>query len=453
METTTQLGTWRFLLPEVIELLQEDPREIPEALIDLHPADVGEIINNLPVELIPRFLSVFPIDEAADFFEYTSEPVRLEVIPNMDLATAAALLDAMEPDEQADIVSKLPEELQQALLQRLTPANQQEALQILQYPENTAGRIMTTEYISVSPKASVGEALEAVKKGLPTRENYHHVYVVEGNVLKGVMSIRELLLADENLATETVMNPQVISVFPEVDQEQAARTLSRYDLISVPVVTQDGKLLGVVTVDDIIDVLYEETTEDVQRMGAIEPFEYPYFQTPFWTIIKKRAGWLVLLFVAEFLTGTALRHYDSALQHALNLVFFIPLVISSGGNSGSQSSTIITRALAVGDITFTSIFSVLWRESLSGIVLGLILGTIGFFRAMMWHSEINVCMVIGFTLIGVVLYGTVVGAVLPMFLKRIGFDPAVSSAPFIASLVDVCGIIIYFNVAKTVLGL
>src|SRR5262245_53629440 len=197
----------------------------------------------------------------------------------MNLATAAALLDAMEPDEQADIVSKLPEDLRQALLQRLTPANQQEALQILQYPENTAGRIMTTEYISVSPKSTVKEALDAVKRGLPTRESYHHVYVVEGNVLKGVMSIRELLLADENLPTELAMNPQVISVFPEVDQEQAARTLSRYDLISVPVVTQDGKMLGVVTVDDIIDVLYEETTEDVQRLGAVEPFEYPYFQT------------------------------------------------------------------------------------------------------------------------------------------------------------------------------
>src|SRR5918996_1497906 len=211
METMTELGTWRFLLPEVIELLQDDPQEIPEALSDLHPADVGEIINHLPEELIPRFLSVFPIEQAADFFEYTSEPIRLEVIPLMDLATAAKLLDAMEPDEQADIDSKLPEDLQQSLLQRLTPANQQEALQILQYPENTAGRIMTTEYISVSPKSTVREALEAVKKGLPTRESYHHVYVLEGSFLKGVMSIRDLLLADENLPTFEIMNPQVIT--------------------------------------------------------------------------------------------------------------------------------------------------------------------------------------------------------------------------------------------------
>ena len=453
METMTELGTWRFLLPEVIELLQEDPREIPEALSDLHPADVGEIINHLPVELIPRFLSVFAIDEAADFFEYTSEPVRLAVMPLMDLATAGALLDAMEPDEQADIVSKLPEELQQSLLQRLTPANREEARQILQYPENTAGRIMTTEYISVAPKNTVREALDAVKRGLPTRESYHHVYVVEGPYLKGVLSIRELLLADENVFTVDVMNPQVITVLPEADQEQAARLLSRYDLLSVPVATEDGRMLGVVTVDDIIDVLVEEQTEDVQKLGAVEPFEYPYFQTSFWTIIRKRAVWLVLLFIAEFLTGYALRHYDDALKHAISLVFFIPLIISSGGNSGSQSSTIITRSLAMGDIQFSHFFSVVGREGLSGIVMGVILGTIGFARAYLWNTGMAISLIVGFTLLGVVVVGTVVGAILPLLLKRAGFDPAVSSAPAIASLVDVCGILIYFNIARFFLGL
>jgi magnesium transporter len=405
MEAATEMDTWRFLLPEVIELLQEDPREIPEALSDLHPADVGEIMNHLPVELIPRFLSVFPINRAADFFEYTSEPIRVQVIPLMDLATAGALLDAMEPDEQADIVAQLPEELQQSLLQRLTPDNKQEALQILQYPENTAGRIMTTEYIQVSPKTTVREALDAVKKGLPTRENYYHVYVVEGQYLRGVMSIRELLLAEEKALTSDVMSSQVITVLPEADQEQAARLLSRYDLISVPVATEDGRMLGIVTVDDIIDVLVEEQTEDVQKLGGVEPFEYPYFQTSFWTIIRKRAVWLVLLFIAEFLTGYALRHYEESLQAAIALVFFIPLIISSGGNSGSQSSTIITRALATGDIQFSHFFSVTWRESLSGIVMGLILGSIGFFRAYFWDTGFSVAVIVGLTLIGVVIVG------------------------------------------------
>jgi magnesium transporter len=210
-------------------------------------------------------------------------------------------------------------------------------------------------------------------------------------------------------------------------------------------------MIGVVTVDDVIDVLTEEQTEDAQRMGAVEPFEYPYFQTKFWTIIRKRATWLVLLFVEEFFTGTALRHYNSALEKALSLVFFVPLIISSGGNSGSQSSTIVTRGLATGDIQMNRFGSVTFRELLTGIVLGLILGVIGFFRAMMWHSGVVISMVVGLSLIGVVLLGTVVGAILPMILKRIGVDPAVSSAPFIASLVDVCGIILYFNVAKSLL--
>lgn len=449
METeTAKIDTWRFLLPELIELLQEDPQQIPEALSDFHPADVGEIIKDLPIELVPRFLRVFPVEKAADFLEYTPEPVRLKVIPMIDAATAGTLLDHMEPDEQADLVAQLPEEMQQNLLKRLTPANQEEARQILQYPEHTAGRIMTTEYIAVGSRTLVRDAVNAVKIGLPTRETYHNVYVIDANILKGVLSIRELLLARESDPVGSVMKRQVISVQPELDQEQVARLISKYDLVSMPVVDTGGKMLGVVTVDDIIDVLIEEDTEDVQRLGAVEPFEYPYFQTGFWTIIRKRASWLVLLFLGELLTGTALRHYESQLAGMVSLVFFLPLIISSGGNSGSQSSTIITRGLATGDIRLNNAPFIAVRELLSGLTLGLILGVIGFFRAMMWHSGVTTSLVVGLALIGCVIVGSFVGSLLPLVLKKMGFDPAVSSAPFIASLVDVCGIIIYFNVAR-----
>jgi magnesium transporter len=449
METEiTKFDTSRFLLPEVIELLQEDPSQIPEALSDLHPADVGEIINNLPEELVPRLLSVIPIEKAADFFEYTSEPVRMKVLPLMPLDKAAVLLDHMEPDEQANLVSQLPEELQQELLKRLTPQNQEEARQILQYPENTAGRLMTTEYIAVGSRTLVRDAIGAVKIGLPTRETYYNVYVIDANALHGVVSIRELLLANESDPVGVIMNRQVISVPPEMDQEQVARLISKYDLVSMPVVDSSGKMLGVVTVDDIIDVLIEEDTEDVQKLGAVEPFEYPYFQTSFWTIIRKRASWLVFLFLGELFTGTALRHYESTLEHMVSLVFFLPLIISSGGNSGSQSSTIITRGLAVGDIRLSQAHVVGVRELLSGLTLGVILGIIGFFRALMWHSTITTSLVVGLSLIGCVIMGSVVGSLLPMLLKKLGFDPAVSSAPFIASFVDVCGIIIYFNIAR-----
>ena len=371
METEAKMDTLRFFLPEVIEMLQQDPREIPEALGDLHPADVGELINNLPVELIPRFLSAFPVELGADFLEYTSEPVRVEVIPLMDLATAGALLDAMEPDEQAKLVAQLPDELQQNLLRRLTPANQAEARQILQYAENTAGRIMTTEYIAVRPGNFVRDALQAVRVGLPTRESYNNVYIVDGIKLLGVLSIRDLLLADERVCVDTILTRQVISVLPEVDQEHVAKMISRYDLLSIPVVDAEGRMLGVVTVDDVIDVLVEEGTEDFQKLGAVQPFEYPYFQTGFWTIFRKRIFWLVLLFCTQFFTGTAMRHYSLSLENALSLVFFIPLIISSGGNAGSQSCTIITRGLATGDISIRQTPLVSFREATMGFVMGL----------------------------------------------------------------------------------
>lgn len=451
METEVKIDTWRIFLPEVIEMLQQDPREIPEALEDLHPADVGELMDNLPVELIPRFLDAFPIEKAADFFEYTSEPVRVQVIPLMDLATAAALLDAMEPDEQAAIVSQLPEELQQSLLRRFTPAKQEEARQILQYAENTAGRMMTTEYISVPPETLVRNAIQAVRIGLPTRESYHNVYVADGDRLLGVLSIRDLLIADENILVDKVLERQVISVPPELDQEQVAKLISRYDLLSIPVVDGEGRMLGVVTVDDVIDVLVEEGTEDIQKLGAVEPLEYPYFQTGFWTIFRKRIFWLVLLFCTQFFTGSAMRHYSSTLENALSLVFFIPLIISSGGNAGSQSCTIITRGLATGDISLGQTPLVSWREATMGLVMGLVLGIIGIGRALLWDSGPNIAMVVGLSLMCVVIAGTAIGAILPMVLKKMGFDPAISSSPFIASFVDVCGILIYFNIAKWIL--
>lgn len=451
METDVRLETWRFLLPEIIEMLRDDPREIPEALNDWHPADVGEVINNLPVELIPRFLDVFPIEQAADFFEYTSASVRKEVVPLMDFARAAALLDAMEPDEQAALVAELPEELQQNLLRRLTPANQEEARQILQYPENTAGRIMTTEYIAVQPTSTVRDAIDAVKRGLPTRESYYNVYILDKDILRGVLSIRDLLLADEHLALHKIMERQLITVQPEEDQEQVARQISKYDLVSIPVVTGDGRMLGVVTVDDVIDVLVEETTEDVQKQSAMEPIEHAYFDTNIWTIIRKRAGWLVLLFVSEFFTGSALRHYNHAIENTLALVFFLPLIMSSGGNSGSQSSTLVTRGLAVGDIRISDFFRVASRELLSGILLGIVLGGMGFLRALTWHSPTFVALTVGLSLMGVVTAGCVIGSLMPLGLKKLGVDPAISSSPFIATFIDVTGIIIYFTIAKALL--
>jgi magnesium transporter len=281
----------------------------------------------------------------------------------------------------------------------------------------------------------------------------HAVYTIDARGrLRGVLSLRELLAAPEGARISDTAWTDVVRVAPSADREEVARLTSKYDVVAVPVVDEEGKILGVVTVDDVIDAMVEEQTEDVQKLGAVQPLEEPYFQASFWTIARKRGGWLILLFVEEMFTGTALRHFSSVLEGAIALVFFVPLIVSSGGNSGSQSATLITRALAVGDVELRDSIKVLLREVGQGLALGAFLGAIGFVRALMWGNGPDVATVVAFTLLAVVLTGTVVGAMLPLLFTRLGFDPAIASSPFVASFVDVAGIIIYFNVARHLLG-
>jgi magnesium transporter len=267
------------------------------------------------------------------------------------------------------------------------------------------------------------------------------------------MSLRELLAAPEGVIVAEVARTEIVTVSPSADRGEVAKVTTEYDLVAVPVVDDQRRLLGVVTVDDVIDAIVEEQTEDVQKLGAVQPLEEPYFTAGFWSIARKRGGWLVLLFIEEMFTGNALRHYQATLESLTALMFFVPLIISSGGNSGSQSATLITRGLAVGDVELRDFLRVLWRELGQGLVLGAFLGAIGFGRALMWGNGIGMAQVVALTLLAVVLTGTVVGAMLPIALRRVGFDPAVASSPFVASLVDVAGIIIYFNIARSLLHL
>jgi magnesium transporter len=283
-------------------------------------------------------------------------------------------------------------------------------------------------------------------------EAMHTIYATDraGRVV-GVLALRELLAAPDRSLVSDAAWTQIVTVTAAADREEVARITSKYDLVAVPVVDDDRRLLGVVTVDDVIDAIVEEQTEDVQRLGAVEPLEEPYFQASFWSIAQKRGGWLTLLFLAEMLTGTLLRHFESTLAGALALVFFVPLIISSGGNSGSQSATLITRALAVGDVELRDAWRVLRREVGQGLALGAFLGAIGFVRAVMWGNGGDVAVVVATTLILVVLTGTAVGAMLPLLLRRLGFDPALASSPFVSSFVDVAGILIYLTIAMKVL--
>src|SRR5688572_29916537 len=374
----------------------------------------------------------------------------------MPAAQAAKLVSEMTPDDRVDVLEELEEHRAEEILAEISPEARRETEELLAYEPDTAGGLMTTEFVQVAETLTVDEALANVRRiaRAGRREAMHAIYVTdERGALRGVMSLRELLAAPEGTRVADIAWEEVVSVPATADRADVAQLTSDYDLVAVPVIDAAGRLVGVVTVDDVIDAIVEEQTEDVQKLGAVQPLESPYFQAGFWSLARKRGGWLVILFIGEMFTATALRHYEEALAGAIALTFFIPLIISSGGNSGSQSATLITRALAVGDVKMRDAVRVLMREIGQGLVLGTFLGAIGFARVIMWGNGSDIAWVVSLTLLGVVITGTIVGGMLPLVFTRLGFDPAIASSPFVSSLVDVAGIVIYLTIAIQMLGL
>jgi magnesium transporter len=444
------------IAPDILALLEDSPNDVAAETEEMHAADLADVAEALPVEQVKTLLRVLPADRAADVLEYLDEELRAELLEEMTPAQAAKLVSEMTPDDRVDVLEELEEERAEEILAEIPLEARRETQELLTYAPDTAGGIMTTEFVQVPETMNVDEALANVRRiaRAGRREAMHAVYVTDAQgSLRGVMSLRELLAAPEGARVADIAWEEVVSVPTSADRADVAKLTTEYDLVAVPVVNASGRLIGVVTVDDVIDAIVEEQTEDVQKLGAVQPLEEPYFQAGFWSIARKRGGWLILLFIEEMFTGTALRHYESTLVSAVALTFFIPLIISSGGNSGSQSATLITRALAVGDVEMRDAMRVFARELGQGLVLGAFLGAIGFGRALMWGNGTDVAWVVAITLLSVVITGTVVGAMLPLAFTRLGFDPAIASSPFVASLVDVAGIIIYFNVAIQLLGL
>lgn len=438
------------LAPDILALLEESPNDVAAETEEMHPRDLADVAEAMSTEQIAVLLRVLPPDRAADVLEYIDEELRTELLEEMSASQAARLVSAMTPDDRADAIEELEEARADEILSAIPAEARQETERLLAYEPDTAGGLMTTEFVSVPETMSVEDALlhvRALARGKRS-EAMHAVYTVSATgVLTGVMSLRELLAAPEGVTVVDVARTEVVTVPATADRGEVAHVTSEYDLVAVPVVDESRRLLGVITVDDVIDAIVEEQTEDVQKLGAVQPLEEPYFQAGFWSIARKRGGWLILLFIEEMFTGTALRHYQGVLESAVALSFFIPLIISSGGNSGSQSATLITRALAVGDVELRDTIRVLLRELGQGLLLGAFLGAIGFARALMWGNGVGIAGVVSITLTLVVLTGTLVGAMLPLIFTRLGFDPAIASSPFVASLVDVAGIVIYFNIA------
>ena len=443
------------LAPDILALLEESPADVAADTEEMHPADLADVAEAIPREMVPRLLMALPQDRAADVLEYMDEELRTEVLEEMTAKQAASLVSAMTPDDRVDVLEELEEDHADDILAEIPAEARRETEQLLAYDPESAGGIMTTEFVSVAATMTVEEALFAVRAlaRAGRKEAMHAIYVTdEHGRLQGVMSIRELLAAPEGARVADIAWEEVVTVPPTSDRSEVARVVREYDLVAIPVVDEGNRIIGVVTVDDVLDAMVDEQTEDVQRLGAVQPLEEPYFQAGFWSLARKRGGWLVLLFVEEMFTGTALRHYQGVLESVTALMFFVPLIISSGGNSGSQSATLITRALAVGDVKIRDVMRVLSREIGQGLALGIFLGAIGFVRALMWGNGTPVAMVISLTLVAVVLIGTIVGAMLPLLFTKVGFDPAIASSPFVASLVDVAGIVVYFRIAIWLLG-
>jgi magnesium transporter len=443
------------LAPDIQAMLEQGAAVVAAETEELHPANLADIASGLPNDQVLALLRALPPARAADLLEYLDEGLRTTLLEEMSNAQAAALVSAMTPDDRADTIEELADDRADQILSEISAPERRETERLLQYDPNTAGGLMTTEFVAVSQDDTVEKALERVRMlaRAGRREAMHAIYAVDGTGrVMGVLSLRELLAAAEGTKIADVAWTDVVAVPPMADRQEVARQVQKYDLVAVPVVDDSKRLLGVVTVDDVIDAIQEEQTEDMQKLGAVQPLEAPYFQASFWSLARKRGGWLVLLFVEEMFTGTALRHYATVLEGAIALVFFVPLIVSSGGNSGSQSATLITRALAVGDVELRDAMKVFLRELGQGFVLGAFLGAIGFARALMWGNGYDVATVVSITLLAVVMTGSVAGAMLPLVFTKLGFDPAIASSPFVASLVDVAGIVIYFSVAQRLLG-
>jgi magnesium transporter len=444
--------------PDLKQILKEDPDAVRDLLDEIHPEDLADVVSELDPDEAGQLLARMPAEDAAPIFERLEEHEQEELVEQMPPQSVAQIASEMAADDRADLFSALPEAVGEQLfeaLKKVDPEAAQEVRDIEKWPETSAGHLMTTDYVAVSPRVRVAEALEMVRQRAREREQFVYVvYVVDHGKLAGTVSLRELIIADPVQGIAELMRTQFKAVLPTMDQEDVARQMAKYDLNVMPVVAEDGKLLGVITIDDIVDVLVQEQTEDVQKIGAVEPLDVPYFQTSFATFIKKRAGWLIILFIEEFFTQTALRYYDPVMEAVRGALLYVPLLISAGGNSGSQSSTLVIRGLALGEIKLTDWWRIFIRELAMGIVLGLIIACIAMGRVSMYadqHWSTGFPLTVGITVLGIVVTGCTIGAMLPIVLKSFKIDPATSSTPFIASLVDTVGVIIYAHVAMIIM--
>lgn len=425
-------------------------------------ADIAEALNEETPGVAAAVLMGLPRDHAVEILDQPILDSGPEIVSLLPRATAASLLSGVSADRVAHLFRELEEPHRTELLQRLDGDTRVMILRLLSYPPHSAGSIMTTEFASVPSNLTVQQTLDYVRRVERTRETVYAIYVLDpatGNLVQAI-TLRRLITGEPGAPVLSVARPgKPITVSPLMDREDVARLISKYDLLAVPVVDH-GLIIGIVTVDDVMDAMIQETTEDLQKLGGMEALSEPYMEIGFWKMIRARGGWLAVLFLSEMLTATAMQGYQAELEKAIVLTLFIPLIMSSGGNSGSQATSLLIRALALRELQLGDWWRVALRELPSGITLGAMLGLIGFVRIAAWQKLglydygehwALVGLTVAAALVGIVTFGSLTGSMLPFILQRIGFDPASASAPFVATLVDVTGLVIYFSVASLIL--
>jgi len=439
----------------------ENIKEFAKHLNDLTSFELVDLITAKPIEegfLIFNSLSD-PI--AQQTFEYLPLKIQQEFLNLLPSQQVAKLLNALAPDDRTTLLETLPNTVVNQLLKYLSPEERALSIKLLGYPENSVGRLMTPDYISIKLDWTAKQVLDYIREKGKDSETINVIYAVDDNgVLIDDFKIRQFLLAPLDTKASELSDKKFISLSVNDDEEKAINVFRKYNRVALPVTDAKGLLLGIVTFDDIMAVSVQEDTEDMQKIGGVEALNAPYMKIPFFELMHKRVGWLVVLFLGEMLTASAMAFYEQEIAKAVVLALFIPLIISSGGNAGSQASTLIIRAMALGEVGLKDWWRIMRREVYAGLFLGFILGLIGFFRITFWSWFSNIYgdhwLLVAYTimlaLVGVVLWGTFIGSMLPLALKRCGFDPAVSSAPFVATIVDVVGLIIYFTIAMVVLG-
>lgn len=455
------------LKPEYEELIRKrDWESLRLALEDVDPADIAEILEDLPTEDSGLLFRVLPRDVASVSFEYLPLDQQTEIVQYLGSEQMASVLNEMAPDDRTRLFEELPAEVTKRALEQLSADELKVARQLLGYPEDTAGRYMTPEYLSLKPSMTVSEALDWVRKNARGRETLNVLYVVDDKgVLLNDLRLSDLVLASPTARVGDIEGRPMVALPATAPKEEIVTTFEKYDRVALPVTDSRGVMVGIITADDVLDVAEEEATEDIQKMGAVEALEAPYMEIGTLEMLRKRGGWLAILLVGGMLTATAMGTFQDTLARAEVLALFLPLIIASGGNSGSQATSLIIRALSLREIELSDWWRVAGRELKSGALLGLMLATIGFVRVVLWEwlhragilsrgygeHYLLVAGTVSVSLIGVVLVGAMIGSMLPFVLRRLGLDPAAASAPFVATLVDVTGIVIYFTVASVIL--